>query len=41
MRKVKEDQIKQLWLESAEKRKHLGALGKHPEAIKVSKKILD
>ena len=41
MSKTKEDQIEQWWLESAERRKHLGELEKQTEAIKASKTILD
>ena len=41
MSKVKEDQIEQWRLESAERRKHLGELEKQTKAIKESKTILD
>ena len=41
MSKVKEDQIEQWRLESAERRKHLGELEKQTKAIKASKTILD
>ena len=41
MSKVKEDQIEQWRLESAERRKHLGELEKQTETIKASKTILD
>ena len=41
MSKVKENQIEQWRLESAERRKHLGELEKQAKAIKTSKTTLD